>query len=285
MLRNGCDLAEGEAVDDAPPLHGLHLPAPVAGFLGNISERIDLRLLESVAETGTSLLLVGPVSGAGPWRQRFDGLLARPGVTWVGERPSSEMPSYLAAIDVGLTPYADSAFNRASFPLKTLEYLAAGRAVVTSDLPASRWLDTDLLTIAAQPEEFAATVSVAGAAPRTSELVSARRRFAARHSWVRACDELAPHLGLDHPGRAGRSSQRRLLRRQRHVRVDVVVCLGQRDVIGAGETEHVRAGDERPHHDGGNTAEQELLQLPVDGEGPRPEPRTQHSQWRSAVGV
>ena len=45
------------------------------------------------------------------------------------------------AIDVGLTPYAQSAFNEASFPLKTLEYLAAGRPAVVSDLPAHRWLD------------------------------------------------------------------------------------------------------------------------------------------------
>ena len=64
-------------------------------------------------------------------------------------RQFQELPSYLRVIDVGLTPYSQSDFNRASFPLKTLEYLAAGRPVVASDLPANRWLDTSHVSIAA----------------------------------------------------------------------------------------------------------------------------------------
>ena len=73
--------------------------------------------------------------------ERMEALIARPNVHWLGTKPFAELPSYLGAIDVGLTPYAQSAFNRASFPLKTLEYLAAGRPAVASDLPAHRWLD------------------------------------------------------------------------------------------------------------------------------------------------
>ena len=38
------------------------LARPTAGFVGHISERIDITTLEAVAATGVSLLLVGPVS-------------------------------------------------------------------------------------------------------------------------------------------------------------------------------------------------------------------------------
>ena len=55
----------------------------------------------------------------------------------VGLKPFEELPSYVRVMDAGL-PYADSAFNRASSPLKVLEYLAAGRPAIATDLPAVR---------------------------------------------------------------------------------------------------------------------------------------------------
>jgi glycosyltransferase involved in cell wall biosynthesis len=176
------------------------LPGPVAGFVGHINERMDLRLLEAVAGAGHSLLLVGP-RDAGFEPARFEALLRHPRVRWVGPKPTALLPGYLRLIDVGLVPYTGSAFNRGSFPLKTLEYLAAGRAVVATDLPAARWLATDLVTIASGPGEFAAEAGRLLGRPRTPEEVARRRRFAAGHSWAgRAAALSAAILG----GRAGR---------------------------------------------------------------------------------
>ncbi|HEY2812837.1 MAG TPA: glycosyltransferase [Acidimicrobiales bacterium] len=194
VLRNGCDMEAGASVDTAPP-PDVSLRPPVAGFLGNVSARIDMRLLRAIADRGISLLIVGPVRDEES-RVEIEELTARPHVRWVGEQPSEAMPSYLAMIDVGLTPYADTAFNRGSFPLKTLEYLAAGRAVVSTGLPASRWLDTDLISIADGPADFADAVAAAASVPRTPELVAARRAFAAHHSWDARVAELAPRLGI-----------------------------------------------------------------------------------------
>jgi teichuronic acid biosynthesis glycosyltransferase TuaH len=106
------------------------------------------------------------------------------------------MPAYLRVIDVGLTPYRDSDFNRASFPLKTLEYLAAGRDVVSTPLPATRWLGTDLIGVAAGPAGFAAAVTAALARPRTPEAAQRRQRFAREHSWDRRAKVLADLLGV-----------------------------------------------------------------------------------------
>ena len=99
-------------------------------------------------------------------------------------------------IDVGLTPYADTAFNRASFPLKTLEYLAAGRAVVSTPLPANDWLGTDLIDIAAGPSRFAARVRRLLAEPATPDLVARRRAFANEHGWDRRARVIAGLAGL-----------------------------------------------------------------------------------------
>ncbi|MFG1660140.1 glycosyltransferase [Micromonospora chersina] len=196
VLVPGGVLAEAYAEVDAAPLPAdVRLPAPVAGVVGHLSNRIDIGLLEAVVEGGTSLLLVG--SRDERWEpERFAKLTAHPRVSYVGHRPFAALPSYLKMIDVGLTPYVDNAFNRASFPLKTLEYLAAGRPAVSTDLPAIRWLDTDLIEVASGPEQFSAAVRTAALRARQPDLVARRRLFAARHSWPRRARTVAEAIGL-----------------------------------------------------------------------------------------
>ncbi|WP_127500644.1 glycosyltransferase [Actinoplanes solisilvae] len=194
LVPNGCSPEVYAAVDDAPRPAGVSLAGPVAGFVGHVNDRIDLSLLEAVADAGCSLLIVGPLAHGYRQAERFTALTGRANVHWAGSRPYEEMPSFLRLIDVGLTPYADNAFNRASFPLKTLEYLAAGRAVVATSLPAHVWLDTDLVTLADGPAAFAAGVGEALAQRRPA---GPRREFAERHSWHVRAAQIAGLLGLE----------------------------------------------------------------------------------------
>jgi teichuronic acid biosynthesis glycosyltransferase TuaH len=193
LLPNGCSPAELAAVPDLPPAPEVDLPAPVAGLVGQLNDRLDVGFLEAVAAAGHSLLLVGPRYEQEPdTRRRLDALLARDNVRWVDRQPVERMPEFLAAVDVGLTPYRDTPFNRASFPLKTLEYLAAGRPVVSTDLPSARWLGTADVELAGAADEFAALVGARLAAPGSPERAAGRRAFAAGHSWdARAAQLLA----------------------------------------------------------------------------------------------
>ncbi|MEV6983097.1 glycosyltransferase [Sphaerisporangium sp. NPDC051017] len=205
LVPNGCDVAAYASIDDAPP--PADLPAGltgVAGFVGHVNARIDVALLEAVADTGAPLVIVGP-RGVGYEPERWPALIGRANVHWVGRKPYEELPSYLRLIDVGLTPYTDTAFNRASFPLKTLEYLAAGRGVVSTDLPATAWLEAGpLIPVARTPAEFAATVTAHLRIPRTPTLAERRRAFAARHDWNERVRLLADLLGLEIREVAGR---------------------------------------------------------------------------------
>lgn len=206
LLPPGCDAALLACADDAPPADDVTLPAPIAGFVGTLSQRIDVGLLEAVSDAGHSLLLVGPrqrtATGA-----RIDRLLARPNVQWVGPRPYERLPSYLRLIDTGVVPYASTPFNQASFPLKILEYLAAGRSVVSTDLPAVRWLGTDLVTVATSPEAFSAAVGAELRRPATPALVTRRRHFAARHTWEQRVATLVDRLELAVPAVAESGSR------------------------------------------------------------------------------
>jgi len=182
LLPNGCDPDAYLAVDTvAPAPLPDGFPTPIAGVVGQLNDRLDAELLAAVADTGMGLLLVGPRNP-----DRWESLVARPNVHHVGAVPFAELPRWLARIDVGLTPYTDTAFNRASFPLKTLEYLAAGRPVVSSDLPASRGLaeeSADVFAVAG-PAEFAARVRELADVPHDPDAVRRRRAVAQRHSWA-----------------------------------------------------------------------------------------------------
>lgn len=202
LVPNGCDLAAYRDVDIVPPAEDVTLPSPVVGVVGQLSHRLDLDVLHAVAATGVSLLLVGPRQPAFPLAELAP-LLDLPTVQWVGPKPFDKLPRYMRCIDVGITPYTNSAFNRHSFPLKTLEYLACGRAVVATDLPATRWLKTDLVRVASDPGDFA-TATLAALAERDPALPNQRRTFAAAHSWERRAAEFAQALRGTHPDTSSR---------------------------------------------------------------------------------
>lgn len=160
----------------------------VAGVVGQFNARLDLECLEAVVDAGVALRLVGPlVRRDTRFVERFMALVARDGVEWSGAVPASELPAVLSELSVGLTPYVVDEFNQASFPLKTLEYLAAGLPVVSTDIEASRWLSTPFVAVAGDAREFAAatvaTVDSGGFGVGAGKLESARRGFAAQHSW------------------------------------------------------------------------------------------------------
>lgn len=217
LIPNGSLPAYTDGVSPEPALSDM--PGPVVGLIGQLTQRIDLGMLAAVADAGYSLLLVGPYDAR--WeRDGFAALTARPNVRYAGRVPAEDVPSYLASIDVGLVPYSASAFNQASFPMKTLEYFSAGLPVVSTDLPGSRWLRDSLagfdaahadqlMALASEPGEFVAAVrrlagppgSQAGprrtAAPGPEPARSAAARaFAGQHSWPRRADAFAAAIGL-----------------------------------------------------------------------------------------
>ena len=190
LIPNGCDPALFAATPTPPPDE----PRTVA-YVGHLSDRVDIGLLSALADRGIRLRIIGPhqetLSGGD-----FDSLAARPNVVLTGAVPYDRLPEELAGVTTCVLPYADTAFNRASFPLKLLEYLAAGRRVVSTDLPAARWLETDLVDRASTTESFVAAVEASLASPLRENEIERRRAFAAQHSWESRGRTLAQAIGL-----------------------------------------------------------------------------------------
>jgi len=217
LIPNGCTPVKASTHRLPPAIRDL--PRPVVGLIGRLNARIDMDLIEAVADAGFSLLVVGPHDSR--WEpRRFTALTARPRVQYVGRVTQDEVPAYIAATDIGITPYLDSPFNRASFPLKTLDYLSAGRPAVSTALPAARWLLDDLTRshhealpdrILALADDHVTFIDAlrhivgdpgkpaqtgCGLADRESAHAERCRAFAARHSWSRRADALAAVIGL-----------------------------------------------------------------------------------------
>lgn len=175
VVPNGCP-------EPAPPSSTRR--RPTACLVGQLNERLDLGLLEAVQASGVGMVMIGPRADRDPaFRRRLDALLAAGNVRWLGRLEAAELQHQLGVHGVGLTPYADSSFNRASFPLKTLEYLAAGMAVVSTDMPSARWLGTGLITLTSAPQEFALAVREALAGIDRQDQERLRKEFAAQHTW------------------------------------------------------------------------------------------------------
>lgn len=203
LIPNGCDLELFASTDNAEPPADVHLDGPIAGFIGTISARTDVALLEALANRGRNVLLVGPRSFTAP-NDAFDSLITRPNVQWVGSKHHRELPSYLRVMDVGLVPYHLNDFNAASFPLKTLDYLAAGLPVVSTALDGVRVVGEDVVTVAADDASWVAAVEAHLDAPSSPDDVVRRRARAGEHSWDARVAEIATVVGLaDVPPRFG----------------------------------------------------------------------------------
>ena len=194
-IPNGCDAGRFALTDAAPYPPDIRLHGPIVGFAGQINDRLDFDLLDKISDEGFSLLMIGPITRLHK-PERFERMIRRQKTQWVGSKPFADMPSYMRAIHVGITPYRDTSFNQASFPLKSIEYLAAGRAVVSTDLAASRTLPAEHVSVAKSVPEFVRALKARVAEPLDAPRVAQRRTWAAKHSWEARVRQIIEALGL-----------------------------------------------------------------------------------------
>lgn len=105
---------------------------PVAGYVGVIDERLDLRLVAEMAAAlpDWEIQMVGPVTKIDP-----ADLPTQPNVVYLGPQPYERLPEIMGGFDVALMPFALNEATRSISPTKTLEYLAAGLPVVATRVP------------------------------------------------------------------------------------------------------------------------------------------------------
>lgn len=128
------------------------------------------------------------------WRQRA--LAAHlTNVTFTGFVPNEHLPLYQAAADVLLMPYGravttSSGGNTAEIcsPMKMFEYMAAGRASLTSDLPVLREVLDETCAAFCPPEDASAWKSALSGLltdqERRQSLAQNARNRVAKYTWI-----------------------------------------------------------------------------------------------------
>jgi glycosyltransferase involved in cell wall biosynthesis len=172
VVPHGIDIAHWSRSDgDASQL--AQLPRPLVLFWGLVDRRLDFAYLEALDRRMTSgtIALVGPQQDPDPRLAR----LKR--VRMCGPSTYDNLPALARAAAVLVMPYADLPVTRAMQPLKMKEYLATGRPVVVSKLPAvAGW--EDCMDVAGDPQTFASRVLERIEGPAPAAQLRARARLA-----------------------------------------------------------------------------------------------------------
>jgi glycosyltransferase involved in cell wall biosynthesis len=166
--------AETPVPDDVARLAG-----PIMGYYGVIDERLDYELLRTLAAASpeASLVMVGPVVKVDPRE-----LPRAANIHWLGQRDYQQLPNYVKSFDVCLMPFALNEATEYINPTKTLEYMAAGKPIVSTAVADVVHNFTPVVKVARSAEEFVVGVRAAASAPDLA-LIERGLQMARRATW------------------------------------------------------------------------------------------------------
>lgn len=194
LLPNGFDAAAYDPDRRVTPPPALaSLKRPIIGYVGLISVRLDLQMLDALAARHPewTLVLMGTVYRSG-CEDALDWLSGRPNVCMLPPVSGDQVADYVRSFDVGLVPYRVTQETIHASPLKVYEYLAAGLPVVAADVPGARQF-AEVLSMASTIEEWERAIGAALAADN-AEVRAARRVAVAPHSWDARVETLSQFL-------------------------------------------------------------------------------------------
>lgn len=136
---------------------------PVAGYVGNLRDRFDWDLMRDVALKLPNVSF--PIIGGGARQEDADKVLDVPNIHFLGMVPYRDVPACMRSFDVALVPHVRSELTQRMNPLKTYNYFAAHRPIVSTEVEN---IDRNLrpfIRFATDADDFAAAITDALAHP------------------------------------------------------------------------------------------------------------------------
>lgn len=196
LVRNGVDCrhfappAEEMAEEKKTPADLAGIPRPLLLYAGSINAWVDLDLLTALADLRPryALVLVGHYYPGAADGEKWARLLSRSNVFYLSSRPYGELPAYLQEAAVLLLPRTAAEHSLHSDPLKLYEYLATGKPVVSTALPAVEEF-REYVYVGTAPPEFVRRVDEA-LAGHSEEKSRRQIEAVAGHSWAERAREI-----------------------------------------------------------------------------------------------
>ena len=162
VVANACELP-GDSANPSRPAALRGLSGPIIGYAGNLSDRIDVDLLRTLAQTRRdwTFVLLGSTHRD---RTALD-LDREPNVSFLGTKRYQEAQDIIRHFDVGLIPHLDNEMTRSMNPLKAFVYCSLGVPIVSTPVANLAEMQS-FLTIAEGPAEFLVAIEKALLAPR-----------------------------------------------------------------------------------------------------------------------
>jgi glycosyltransferase involved in cell wall biosynthesis len=154
---------------------------PVIGFIGGISDWIDLKLIEDTAHElpSYSFVMIGPID------TNISSLKSLKNVYFLGPKPYENLPNYIQSFDVCLIPFKINELTKSVNPIKMYEYLSAGKPVISTPLPEVLQYK-DVVEIAETKEEMVREILKATKKREPEieyEKVKIRQKIGRENSW------------------------------------------------------------------------------------------------------
>jgi glycosyltransferase involved in cell wall biosynthesis len=189
VIANGVDydafVSAADSGEPAPP-ELLAIPRPRIGYAGALSRKVDFDLIATLARRRREwhFVFMGEVRSLdGSSATAMAEAQAQPNVHFLPPKPHEMVPAYVSAMDVNIMCYrlSDDLWIEGIYPLKLHEYLAAGRPIVSADVPSVR-LFAHVVAIARGAEQWERALQSALSSGEPGALAG-RRQVAAENSW------------------------------------------------------------------------------------------------------
>ena len=168
---------------------------PVIGYFGRICGRMDTELLALMADSHPewSIVLLGEVI-----ETEFI-LSKRPNILLLGQKNYADLPQYVQDFDVCMIPFRLNELTLKVNPTKLLEYMAAGKPVVSTAIPDMVRFYGEMIAIARTPQEFIAAVEDCLEDNKAGPSAAVMRgiEIADGSSWASMVARMESHLDAD----------------------------------------------------------------------------------------
>lgn len=156
---------------------------PVAGYFGTLSDANDKEVFKKLSQNGFSVVIIGKVLGD------YSELQEMENIYFAGPVDFENLPRYAQGFDVCLLNWVMADWIKNSFPVKTLEYLAMGKPVISCRIPVVEELFGTLVYFADTADEFV-TQAKKSLLENNDQRKQLRIQEASKHTWEKKFREI-----------------------------------------------------------------------------------------------